>query len=660
MFYSIGFGRIFAFSCLFGLSLPANAQQSDPAFIASLLSPQGYVNAKISPDGAHVAVIAFNGFNHALIMLDTATMDSKIIGKAERVEEGFWILNRQPQDIIWIDNEVMAVDFGAQIEAMNLEGKKIALLAESLEGVQMIGKVEATQEQSVQVLVAYGTSEKKLTSIDPKTGKSSRLSTPDSGKLIDWAFDKHGQLRAVTMQNSSFWKETNSISNWYRKNALSAWEKLEEFKVTDDYWQPIFVPDQENSIVVTSRQGRNTHAIFRYDTQKRTLDEMMAGHPTEDIASITGLKQTFFESVSTQGLFRQTVWFDSDWSRIQATVDLALPNSVNRLSGNPKTKVLVYSYSDINPGSWYLLDVEKLQFTHFGNERSALDRKQMHKMSAFTYPAMDGTAIPAYLTHPSNSSVDDLVGNEKRQPLPLIVMIHGGPIHRDHWEWNSEVQLLSQEGYVVLQPQFRGSTGFGKNFETAGYGQWGLMMQDDITAGVKYLIEKGIADPNRVCIYGASFGGYAAMWGLIKTPELYRCGISFAGVSDIEYLFKDDSDSNESRVTKEIMRYTIGDLKLEKEKFDQVSPLKHVDQIQSPLFLVHGSNDRRVPISHSLKMKAAMEKNHKSVKWLELRNEGHGISHINSRGEFYRELLLFLKQYLKPDTGQKEPKASPP
>src|SRR5205823_6513944 len=173
-------------------------------------------------------------------------------------------------------------------------------------------------------------------------------------------------------------------------------------------------------------------------------------------------------------------------------------------------------------------------------------------------------AIPAYLTLPPGS----------RERLPTVILIHGGPIARDHWRFDPDVQLLASRGYAVFQPQFRGSSGFGKRFMEAGYGQWGLAMEDDITSGVRWLIEKHIADPDRVCIYGASYGGYAALWGLIKTPELYRCGISLAGVSDIEYMLTDDSDVNDSAIGRLLRRTTIGDLKTHKQQFDGVSPLK--------------------------------------------------------------------------------------
>jgi dipeptidyl aminopeptidase/acylaminoacyl peptidase len=228
----------------------------------------------------------------------------------------------------------------------------------------------------------------------------------------------------------------------------------------------------------------------------------------------------------------------------------------------------------------------------------------------------------------------------------LVVLIHGGPQARDYWGWNEEVQILSTHGYAVFQPQFRGSTGFGRRFEEAGFGQWGRAMQDDITAGVQQLIAQGIADPARICIVGSSFGGYAALWGLVKTPELYQCGVSFAGVSDIEYMFHDGSDRVKSKTTREWMLSRVGDVRSEPGRFDDVSPLKHADKIRAPVLLMHGELDRRVPISHAEKMKASLGKLGKKVEWLTFEDEGHGIFYIRNELTYYSKLLAFLDRYI--------------
>lgn len=175
---------------------------------------------------------------------------------------------------------------------------------------------------------------------------------------------------------------------------------------------------------------------------------------------------------------------------------------------------------------------------------------------------------------------------------------------------------------------------------------WGLAMQDDITAGVDYLVKQKIADPNRVCIYGASYGGYAALWGLVKTPELFKCGISFAGVVDLELMFKDSSDRTSNNATLELMRSRIGDVKLNKQQFDQVSPLKHAARIAAPVLLMHGTDDERVPIVHGKKMRQALLDHGKRVEWISFDDEGHGLYKYQSQQAYFKALLAFLDAHI--------------
>jgi dipeptidyl aminopeptidase/acylaminoacyl peptidase len=230
----------------------------------------------------------------------------------------------------------------------------------------------------------------------------------------------------------------------------------------------------------------------------------------------------------------------------------------------------------------------------------------------------------------------------------MVVYLHGGPIARDDWGWDEDVQLMAAAGYAVFQPQFRGSSGFGRKFEVAGYRQWGLAMQDDVTAGVKEMIRRGVADPQRICIYGASYGGYAALWGLAKNPELYRCGVSLAGVSDIGELFTDWSDTNASKLGPEAMRFFIGDVDTMKAQFDAVSPEKHADRIKVPVLIAHGTEDKRVKIGHGKRMASALEAAHQSVETHWYDNEPHGLSYQADRKDFDLALLAFLDRNIGP------------
>lgn len=611
--------------------------------IATITDPRGADSVSLSPDGQHIALIGFSGTTHGLIIVDVASMASKMVIQGRRVVEAQWVFNKEPQSVTWITNDLLAVDYGIQIETVTLDGKKVAEIVSSRDGASVLGKADPSQPDSPMFLLVTDLADNDIALADGRSGKLTKLRFPMSGKPIQWAFDKHGHLRAMTLLNSAFWKDANSITNWYKASADAEWEKLVEFKVTDDYWIPMFVPEQENSLVISSNNGRDTRAIFLYDTKNHVTTELMAGHPTQDILAVGGIQQREFNSVLTSGMLPQKYWFDDDWRKIQAAVDEALPKRINVLSGDPTNKVLIFSYGDVDPGTWLLLDTVKLTLTDVAKAKMSIDAEKMRPMAAISYPARDGLNIPAYLTRPVIPV--DCIGTEPC-PAPTIVMVHGGPTVRDVWRWNEDVQLLAGNGYVVFQPQFRGSYGFGKKFKEAGFGQWGLAMQDDITAGVEYLIQQGIADPKRICIYGASYGGYAALWGLIKTPTLYKCGVSFAGVVDIEYMFNDSSDTNRNSIGREVMRARIGELLQKKEQFDAVSPLKHADKIMAPVLLMHGDEDKRVPISHGKKMKSALEENKKIFQWSVFEGEGHGLSYVNSQNRYFETLLEFFGKYL--------------
>ena len=229
-----------------------------------------------------------------------------------------------------------------------------------------------------------------------------------------------------------------------------------------------------------------------------------------------------------------------------------------------------------------------------------------------------------------------------------MVLIHDGPVWRDHWDFDYQVQTLAAAGYAVFQPQFRGSTGFGRAFEMDGFQQWGLAMQDDITAGVKAMIARGVADPRRICIVGRSYGGYAAMWGLEKTPELYQCGVTVSGVSDINEMFADASDPNDEVRLFALMRFRTVDVAGMKAQFAEVSPTKHADRVSVPVLIVHGGADKVVPIDHAKRLQRALKNANKSVEVQWYPMEGHYFQHEDDRQHLAMRTIGFLDRNIGP------------
>ena len=338
------------------------------------------------------------------------------------------------------------------------------------------------------------------------------------------------------------------------------------------------------------------------------------------------------------------VWFDRDMVRLQQVVDKALPDTFNVLQvadENPQ-RAVVFSYSDVNPGVIYLLDTEKLTLEELVKVRPWLDPRQMAERKPVHYSARDGLDIPAYLTLPK--------GPNDRKP-PLVLIIHGGPWVRGYsWGFDTLAQFFANRGYAVLEPEFRGSLGHGWKLYSSSFKQWGLAMQDDITDGAEWLIREDIVDKNRICLYGASYGGYATLWGLIKTPDLYRCGVASVAVTDLNLLFDVDwSDlvGSPYRWLDYEARDLIGDPKSDAEKFRSVSPLVNADKLKAPVLLAYGGLDHRVPIKHGNELREALDKYGKTYEWVLYSDEGHGFSKDENRFDFYRRVDAFLKKYLQ-------------
>jgi dipeptidyl aminopeptidase/acylaminoacyl peptidase len=307
--------------------------------------------------------------------------------------------------------------------------------------------------------------------------------------------------------------------------------------------------------------------------------------------------------------------------------------------------VLVRSYSDVQPSVYMLYNPQTGKLNMVGEARPGLDARRMAHQDALRYKARDGLEIPALLTMPP--------GTPKGAKVPLVVLVHGGPYVRGSaWGWNPESQFLASRGYAVLEPDFRGSTGYGAKHFKAGWKQWGLKMQDDIADGARWAIAQGIADPKRICIAGASYGGYATLMGLVNDPDLYRCGIDWVGVTDIQLLY-DGHWSFKSDMSDEWKEYgmpeLVGDPVKDAGQLAATSPLRQAARINQPLLMAYGGADHRVPMYHGRKFYDAVTRTNKQVEWIEYQEEGHGWVLPKNRIDFWSRVENFLDKNIGKD-----------
>ena len=303
------------------------------------------------------------------------------------------------------------------------------------------------------------------------------------------------------------------------------------------------------------------------------------------------------------------------------------------------SKAVVYVYSDTDPGRYFVYDTQTRKLRFLFAVRPDIEPAEMAAMQPVTFKARDGLTIHGYLTLPKNG----------RKNLPLVVHPHGGPFGmRDVWGFDPEVQFLAYHGYAVLQVDFRGSGGYGTAFQQAGYRQWGGKMQDDLTDATRWAIDQGIADPKRICIYGASYGGYAALEGVEKEPELYRCAVGYAGVYDL-IQYRGQAGYIFGRDLKSFMRTTLGS---DAATLQQYSPYLHVDRIKAALLLIHGGEDKVVDISQADELRDALDAIKKPYQWVYYPHEGHGYYALDHQVDVYTKMLAFFDKNIGPGAAQ--------
>lgn len=330
------------------------------------------------------------------------------------------------------------------------------------------------------------------------------------------------------------------------------------------------------------------------------------------------------------GAGRRTYW-DPVYQGLQDGVDQALPDTTNYLIGfsRDERRYVVYATSDVNPGVFYFGDRDKKVLSPFGERYPELSAHDLSGKEPVTYEARDGLVIEGYLTRP---------WGDASPPWPTVLLPHGGPMVRDDEQFDFQTEFLASRGYAVLQMNFRGSSGYGWDFESAAHQDMGGKMQDDVTDGAKWLVEQGYAEAGRMCIMGGSYGGYAALWATVKTPDLFRCAISVNGVSDWALVFA----KSRYYVGGEARRQQLG----ERTDLMRVSPLRRAAEIRVPILLVHGEDDRVVPVKHSRKMAKALEEHGKTYRYIELEHGSHHLSNQHNRTLFLEAVESFLFEFL--------------
>ncbi len=456
------------------------------------------------------------------------------------------------------------------------------------------------------------------------------------GNISGWLADNAGRLRVAVA--------TDGVNETllYRKTETDPFRAVVTTNFKDTL-APLFFTFDNQSLYVSSNLGRDKQAIYRYDLENGKLSDLIYAHPEVDVEELLRSKaRRVITGVSFFTDKRQYDIFDKARRQMQEILQEQLPgyevvagDGGRNLRSKDETRVIVRTYRDKSMGAYYLYNQLNHELKKLAEVSPWLQGAELADMRPIQYQSRDGLTLHGYLSLPK--------GVEPKK-LPVVVNPHGGPWSRNHWGFNPEVQFLVNRGMVVLQMNFRGSTGYGKAFWQAGFKQWGRKMQDDITDGVQWLIQQGLADPKRVGIYGGSYGGYATLAGLTFTPDLYACGVDYVGPSNLFTLFA----SVPPYWGLELQKFyeMMGDPVKDQELLTAVSPLFHADRIKAPLFVAQGAHDPKVKRAESDQIVAALKKRGIDVLYMVKDNEGHGFHNEENRFDFYRAMEEFLGKHL--------------
>ncbi|MBV1907796.1 MAG: S9 family peptidase [Kangiellaceae bacterium] len=609
-----------------------------------------FTSLQLSPNGKYLAVLSPVGERRNILIMEVEGLKNPrpLTGLKKQDIAGFF----------WANNDTLIFTMDSDgneafsLFSVNRKGKaKIKTLVGSSvgsSGIRTASIVHQLPNDPDHILVQFNQRNVKAPDLyklpldsrwsdKRKKNPKMKIIAKNPGDVSNWLVDNDGDVRGAVSLNGL------KGQFHYKGKGEKDFKVLREFNVHDEGLNPLTFDFDNKTLYVASNIGRDRNAIYKFDPETNKLGEMIYAHDEVDVGGlIMSRKQQKLLGVSYFADYPTSVYFDKATEKQLKMLSDAFPGKRVNISSQSEDEMLqvLMVNDDEDPGNYYLYNKNTGKVNFLLSVTKAINPKDMSPMEPIRFTSRDGLTIRGYLTVPKHTD---------GKKLPLIINPHGGPFGvRDFWGYNPEHQFFASRGYATVQVNYRGSGGYGRSFEQAGYGgKWGAEMQNDLTDAVKYLVDQGIADPDRVCIYGASYGGYATMAGLTFTPELYKCGINYVGVTDIGLLF--DSMPKHWEPAKELMKVQIGDPD-DKELMNRMSPLAHVDKIKAPLMIVQGAKDPRVVKQHATDLRDALEDRGITLnddEWIMKKNEGHGFRKEENRIELYQKMEKFLAKHLK-------------
>lgn len=588
---------------------------------------------QISPDGKYFSYTApYEDRMNVFVQKIGSKKATRLTSETDRSIAGYFWANKDR--ILYLKDD--GGDENYALYGVDKNGKNLKCLT-CFENVrtQILDDLEDIPDE-----VIIGLNKRNPQVFDPyrlniNTGEMSMLAE-NPGNIQGWMTDHDGKLRvAVAIVDGV------NVQIQYRDTEEEAFRPVltTSFKESVDL---SFFDFENKNVYATSNLGRDKSAVVLFDIANGKEIEVLYENPAYDVSSVSySRKRKVVTSASFTSWKRERHFFDEQTKELFARLEKDLGEYELAITGMNKAEdmYIIRTYSDRSLGSYYLYDLTEDNLEKIHDVSPWINEDEMATCYPVKYTARDGLVINGYLTLPNGLTM------ETAKNLPVVMNVHGGPWARDSWGFNPEVQFLANRGFAVLQVNFRGSTGYGREFWEASFKQWGLNMQNDITDGVYWLINQGIADKDKVAIYGGSYGGYATLQGIVVTPTLYAAAVDYVGVSNLFTFMKTIPPYWEPLL--DMMYEMVGNPEEDKVQFQATSPALNADKIMTPLFVAQGANDPRVNIDESDQIVKALEDRGVEVEYMVKDNEGHGFYNEENRFDFYRAMEAFLSKHIK-------------
>lgn len=627
--------------------------ESKPHSVEELLRPPVIRDVALSRDGKRLAIVGkFGDKRDVVAIVETDRFsDPTAVRKFTIGQDGF----HTPLWVMWANDKRLLVALrvgantypfiaGRQIQAIDADGSNpVALFSDASigarHGLNLSTVVDITPNDLDHiVMAAWNRDRTDLFQVNVNSG----IATPVArGRANTIGWETEGGRPALRYdvnrrgtELSVYGRDAENEEDWSRIIKIRLEDVVKEWEYAGD------APGVGKIFVRARRDGADTHNIYEYDLRSKNVGQIVAQTPGYDMLQAFAIDGEYAGAVyiaDTTTYLLKDPKLQRHWSAVRRYFKEQANVRIVEID-KERTRMLIYVVGPQSPGDYYLYDLSKTNLEFIASNQPWLDPENLAAVEILKSPMRDGTTITSYLTRPNGATGQ----------LPLVVFPHGGPEQRDAIDFNPLAQALAGQGWLVLQPNFRGSSGYGQAFAEAGYRQWARRMQDDVTDAVNDLVKREIVDPKRIAIFGASYGGYAALMGAILTPDLYQAAASLAGVSDLgqlmSYVRKEDGDD---AATYQYWLKSIGDPKLDKAEIDAVSPRMRASEFKVPVLLMHGTADEIVPPRQSEVMRKELEKAGKTVKYVTFDGEPHSGWDTDNQIKQIEEIIAFLKPVLQ-------------